>query len=160
MDFGTPILFKYNLLKEIICTLDNISLIYFFTIFFFIFSVVSLCVFAQRLLKKILILTLIIYYFGVIDLYLQISCLISMISLKCGFIFPTIYSCFNFQLFDYPDPCFDQYTSFQYFIQPKLEIKYIIYTIEFLLLQYSGLLKQVLLYRAKLFKNLKPFRYK
>lgn len=52
MDFGTPILFKYNLLKEIICTLDNISLIYFFTIFFFIFSVVSLCVFAQRLLKK------------------------------------------------------------------------------------------------------------
>lgn len=70
MDFGTPILFKYNLLKEIICTLDNISLIYFFTIFFFIFSVVSLCVFAQRLLKKILILTLIIYYFGVIDLYL------------------------------------------------------------------------------------------
>lgn len=43
-----------SLLKEIICTLDNISLIYFFTIiFFFIFSVVSLCVFAQRLLKKI-----------------------------------------------------------------------------------------------------------
>lgn len=34
MDFGTPILFKYSLLKEIICTLDNISLIYFFTIFF------------------------------------------------------------------------------------------------------------------------------
>lgn len=49
-------------------------------------------------------------------------CLISMITLKCGFVFPTIYSCFNFQLFDYPDPCFDQYTSFQYFIQPKLEI--------------------------------------
>lgn len=75
MDFGTPILFKYSLLKEIICTLDNISLIYFFTIFFFIFNVVSLCVFAHKseffvFLKKILILTLIIYYFGVIDLYL------------------------------------------------------------------------------------------
>lgn len=67
MDFGTPILFKYSLLKEIICTLDNISLIYFFTIiFFFIFSVVSICVFCSTPLKKNLILTLIIYYFGVI----------------------------------------------------------------------------------------------
>lgn len=147
MDFGTPILFKYNLLKEIICTLDNISLIYFFTIFFSYLVLFPYVFLLNAFYKKNLILTLIIYYFGVIDLYLQISCLISMITLKCGFIFPTIYSCFNFQLFDYPDPCFDQYTSFQYFIQPKLEIfKFIVQTSEFLL-QYSGLLKNVQLYR-------------
>lgn len=70
MDFGTPILFKYNLLKEIICTLDNISLIYFFTIFFSYLVLFPYVFLLNAFYKKNLILTLIIYYFGVIDLYL------------------------------------------------------------------------------------------
>lgn len=53
MDFGTPILFKYSLLKEIICTLDNISLIYFFTIIFFSYLVLFPYVFLLNTFKKI-----------------------------------------------------------------------------------------------------------
>lgn len=52
MDFGTPILFKYSLLKEIICTLDNISLIYFFTIIFFSYLVLFPYVFLLNTFKK------------------------------------------------------------------------------------------------------------